>query len=47
MKGHKSKSPRQVRFLFSKGSPLSPEQKGKLESELHSGAVKIKGKRKK
>ena len=38
----KSKSSKQVRFLFSKGSPLTAEQKKKLEGELHIGAVKIK-----
>ena len=38
----KQKTQKQVRFLFSKGSPLSPSQKKKLGSELHSGAVKIK-----
>jgi len=37
----KRKSARQVRFLFSKGSPLSKGQKGKLVSELRSGKVKI------
>lgn len=37
----KTKSQRQVRFLMSKGSPLSASQKGKLKSELHSGAVKV------
>jgi hypothetical protein len=45
---HKAKSKRQVRFLLSKGSPLSGVQKNKLKGELHSGAVKIKnGKSKK
>jgi hypothetical protein len=38
----KQKTQKQVRFLFSKGSPLTPEQKKKLEGELHSGTVKIK-----
>ncbi len=37
------KSGRQVRFLFSKGSPLDPGQKSKLAGELRSGAVKVKG----
>jgi len=42
----KAKSQRQVRYLLSKGSPLSKPQKAKLQSELHSGTVKIKrGKR--
>lgn len=27
---------KQVKFLFSSGSPLSKEQKGKMESELHA-----------
>ena len=27
---------KQVKFLFSSGSPLSPEQKGKMQSELHA-----------
>lgn len=40
----KTKSKRQVRFLMSKGSPLSGQQKAKLEGELHSGAVKVKPK---
>ena len=43
----KTKSKRQVRFLFSSGSPLTGGQKDKLESELHSGAVKIKDGKKK
>lgn len=38
----KKKSKRQVAFLLSKGSPLTPEQKSKLKVELHSGAVKVK-----
>jgi len=38
----KSKSAKQVRYLLSKGSPLSGKQKGKLKRELHSGSVKIK-----
>lgn len=40
--GAKRKSKRQVRFLLSKGSPLSAEQKSKLKGELHTGAVKVK-----
>jgi hypothetical protein len=43
----KTKSKRQVRFLLSKVSPLTSAQKAELKRELHSGAVKIKGKRKK
>jgi hypothetical protein len=27
---------RQVKFLFSKGSPLTAEQKAKMEGELHA-----------
>lgn len=27
---------RQVRFLFSKGSPLDKDQKAKMEGELHA-----------
>lgn len=42
------KTKKQVRYLLSKGSPLTKEQQDKLASELHSGKVKIKknGKRK-
>ncbi len=39
----KKKSARQGRFLFSKKSPLSKKEKGKLASEIKSGAVRIKG----
>ncbi len=39
----KTKSGRQVRFLFSKGSPLEPGQQAKLADELRSGAVRVKG----
>lgn len=39
----KQKSPNQVRYLLSSGSPLTKEQKDKLKRELHSGAVKITG----
>jgi len=38
----KTKSQKQVGYLLSSGSPLSDQQKRKLKSELHSGAVKIK-----
>lgn len=38
----KEKSERQVRYLFSKGSPLDDKQKKKLDRELHTGSVKIK-----
>jgi hypothetical protein len=42
----KTKSRRQVAYLLSRVSPLTPAQRQKLKSELHSGAVKIKrGKR--
>ena len=41
------KTPRQVRFLFSSGSPLDAGQKKKLQRELHSGSVKVKKKPKK
>jgi hypothetical protein len=41
----KRKSPRQVRFLLSKSSPLSSRQRTKLKKELHSGAVKMRKKR--
>lgn len=43
-KGQKTKSARQVRFLLSKGSPLSMSKKGKFKKELHAGKVKIKKK---
>lgn len=42
----KTKSAKQVRYLMSKGSPLSKSQKAKLVSELHSGAVTVTKKRK-
>lgn len=29
-------TPRAVRFLFSKGSPLTPAEKAKMERELHA-----------
>lgn len=29
-------TPRQTRFLLSKGSPLKPEQKDKMKAELHA-----------
>jgi len=37
----KKKSKKQVRYLLSKVSPLSPRQKKKLKSELHTGAVSV------
>lgn len=43
----KEKSKRQVRYLLSSGSPLTDKQKSKLKGELHSGAVKVKGGRRK
>jgi hypothetical protein len=45
--GHKRKSLRQVRFLLSKGSPLTLRQRSKLKGELRRGSVKIIKKRKK
>jgi hypothetical protein len=41
-KGRKTKSKRQVAFLFSSRSPLSTTQKDKLKNELVTGAVKFK-----
>lgn len=43
----KTKSPKQVRYLMSKVSPLTPAQQLKLASELHSGRVKVRKKKKK
>ena len=40
----KSKSKKQVGYLMSKGSPLTPKQKDKLKGELKSGKVKVKKK---
>jgi hypothetical protein len=40
----KTKSRKQVRFLLSKGSPLTKKQTAKLKRELHSGKVKVKKK---
>jgi hypothetical protein len=45
-KTRKTKSIRQVRYLLSKGSPLSNKQKDKLKSELYSGDVRIQKKKK-
>jgi len=42
MKVPHRKSAAQVRFLLSKGSPLTAIQRMRLRSELRSGAVKIK-----
>jgi hypothetical protein len=42
----KKKSLKQLRFLESKGSPLSEEQKHKMEKEIRTGKVKITGKKK-
>ena len=39
----KTKSRKQVGYLLSKGSPLTPAQKSKLKGELHSGTVKVAG----
>jgi hypothetical protein len=41
----KTKSVQQVRFLMSKGSPLTKDQKDKMVREMHSGAVKVTKKR--
>jgi hypothetical protein len=38
----KNPTKKQVRYLMSKGSPLSPSQKSKFEKELHSGKVKVR-----
>lgn len=40
-------TPRQQRFLFSSGSPLSKRQKSKLAGELRSGRARIVRKRRK
>lgn len=40
-------TPRQQRFLFSKGSPLSKRQKGKLAGEIRRGSVSIRKKSRK
>ena len=40
----KTKSKKQVRYLLSKGTPLSGPQKAKLMSELHSGEVTVRSK---
>lgn len=37
----KHKSKRQVRYLLSKGSPLSGSQKSKLKHELHDRRVVV------
>lgn len=42
----KRKSMKQVAYLLSSGSPLSKAQKSKLHSELKTGKVKIKRKKK-
>ncbi|NIN68891.1 MAG: hypothetical protein GTO63_30230 [Anaerolineae bacterium] len=39
----KKKSAKQVRFLFSEGSPLSESEKETLHGEISSGEVKVKG----
>ena len=33
---------KQLRYLLSKGSPLSRKSKSKFERELHRGSVRIK-----
>lgn len=42
----KTKSAKEVRYLFSNGSPLTDAQKAKLKAELHSGAVKLEHEKK-
>jgi len=42
MPGPHSKSRKQVGYLLSSGSPLTPAQKATLKSELHSGQVTVK-----
>jgi hypothetical protein len=42
-----TKSAKQVRFLFSEGSPLSSEQQSKLASEIRIGKVRVAGGKKK
>lgn len=44
--GQKFKSQQQVKYLLSKVSPLTEEQKSKLKNELHKGQVKIKSAKK-
>jgi len=39
--GQKVKTLRQVRFLMSSASPLTPSQKKRLRRELRTGAVRI------
>ncbi len=41
MSTNKRKSMRQVRFLFSKGSPLTEPQRTKLKKEIETGKVKV------
>jgi hypothetical protein len=38
----KNPTKKQVRYLMSKVSPLSPAQKNKFKKELHSGKVEIR-----
>ena len=38
----KKKSKKQIRFLLSKGTPLTAAQKEKLQRELHKGTVTMK-----
>ncbi len=39
----KLKSARQIRFLFSAGSPLSAAEQQKLRGEIRRGTIKVKG----
>lgn len=43
----KVKSKAQIGLLMSNGSPLTPEQKKKLEKELKKGNVRVRGNAKK
>lgn len=47
MVGTKTKSAKQVRFLFSSGSPLAKKQKNTLAKEIRTGEVTVKKRRKK
>lgn len=38
----KKKSKRQIAYLLSSGSPLSPSRKERLKGELHAGTVKVR-----
>lgn len=36
------KTHKQIRYLLSQGSPLTPAQKAKLQAELEEGIVRVK-----